>query len=150
MIMPYELGLVFEKKKKLRYSKDGKRQQEYVCSKEGFPWDSDHLDDKKFKKLQTRTGCEASIKFTVTNSEWKVTHFNSNHNHELVKPEKRPFLRSNKKITDAQAPPLDKKILQAQELLSYKFFTIHERKYHPKLILPQRSNFPNLRKHSLI
>ena len=45
---------------------------EYVCSKEGFPWDSDHLDDKKFKKLQTRTGCEASIRFTVTNGEWRL------------------------------------------------------------------------------
>ena len=56
-------------KNKLRYSKDGIRQQEYVCSKEGFPWDSDHLDDKKFKKLQIRTSCEASIRFTVT--EWK-------------------------------------------------------------------------------
>lgn len=58
-------------KNKLRYSKDGIRQQEYVCSKEGFPQDSDHLDDKKFKKLQIRTSCEASIRFTVTDGEWK-------------------------------------------------------------------------------
>ncbi|XP_030941257.1 protein FAR1-RELATED SEQUENCE 5-like [Quercus lobata] len=89
------------RKEKLRYAKNGVRQREYVCSKEGFPRDGDHLDDKKFKRLQTRTGCEA-IRFTVTNGEWKVTHFNSNHNHELAKPEERPFLRSNRKITDAQ------------------------------------------------
>ncbi|XP_050263954.1 protein FAR1-RELATED SEQUENCE 5-like [Quercus robur] len=31
-----------------------------------------------------------------------VTHFNPTHNHELAKPEERPFLRSNRKITDAQ------------------------------------------------
>ncbi|KAK4589794.1 hypothetical protein RGQ29_020396 [Quercus rubra] len=81
------------RKEKLRYTKNGVRQREYVCSKEGFPRDGDHLDDKKFKRLQTRTGCEASIQFTVTNGEWKVTHFNPNHNHELAKPEERPFLR---------------------------------------------------------
>ncbi|KAL4614847.1 hypothetical protein ACB092_07G082600 [Castanea dentata] len=63
---------------------------------------SDNLDDKKFKKLQTRTSCEASIRFIVTNGEWKVTHFNPTHNHELAKPEERPFLRSNRKITDAK------------------------------------------------
>ena len=72
-----------------------------MCSKKGFPQDGDHLDDKKFKRLQTRTGCEASIWFTVTNGEWKVTHFNLNHNHKLAKPEKRPFLRSNRKMIDA-------------------------------------------------
>ena len=74
------------RKEKLRYVKNGVRQREYVCSKEGFPRDDgDHLDDKKFKRLQTRIGCDASIRFTVTNGEWKVTHFNPNHNHELAK-----------------------------------------------------------------
>ena len=89
-------------KEKLRYAKNVVRQQDYVCSKEGFPRDSYNLDDKKFKKLQTRTGCEASIWFTVINGEWKVTHFNPTHNHELAKPEEMSFLRSNQKITDAQ------------------------------------------------
>ena len=101
MIMLYELGLVFEKKNSYM-QKNGVRQRKYVCSKEGFPRDDDHLDDKKFKRLQTRTGCEASIQFTVTNDEWKVTHFDPNHNYKLVKPEEIPFLRSNRKITDAQ------------------------------------------------
>ena len=56
-------------KQKLRYAKNVVRQRDYVCSKEGFPRDSDNLDDKKFKKLQTSTGCEASIRFIVTNGE---------------------------------------------------------------------------------
>ena len=88
-------------KQKLRYAKNVVRQRDYVCSKEGFPRDSDNLDDKKFKKLQTSTGCEASIRFIVTNGEWNVNHFNPTHNHELAKPEERPFLRSNRKITNA-------------------------------------------------
>ena len=57
------------RKEKLRYAKNGVRQWEYVYSKEGFPRDGDHLDDNKFKRLQTRIGCEASIRFTVTNGE---------------------------------------------------------------------------------
>ena len=32
----------------------------------------------------------------------ETTHFNSNHNHELPKPEERPFLRLNQKINDAK------------------------------------------------
>ena len=88
-------------KQKLKYAKNVVRQQDYVCSKEGFPQYSDNLDDKKFKKLQTSTSCEASIQFIVKNDEWKVTHFNPTHNHELAKPEERPFLRSNWKITNA-------------------------------------------------
>ncbi|KAL4596109.1 hypothetical protein ACB092_12G140700 [Castanea dentata] len=88
-------------KEKLRYAKNVVRQQDYVCSKEGFPQDSDNLDDKKFKKLQTGTSCEASIRFVVTNGEWKITHFNPTHNHEPAKREERSFLRSNRKITDA-------------------------------------------------
>ena len=39
----------------------------------------------------------------MTNGEWKVTHhFNLNHNHEFAKSEERPFLRSNREITDTQ------------------------------------------------
>ncbi|KAL4596155.1 hypothetical protein ACB092_12G143600 [Castanea dentata] len=72
------------RKEKLRHAKNGVRQRD------------DHLDDKKFKRLQTRTSCEASFQFTMTNGEWKVTHFNPNHNHELAKPEERPFLRTFK------------------------------------------------------
>ena len=99
----YAIRIEFSvRKEKLRYAKNGVRQREYVCSKEEIPWDGDHLDDKKFKRLQTRTGCEASIQFTVTNGEWKVTHFKPNHNHELAKLEERLFLRSNWKIIDAQ------------------------------------------------
>ena len=58
MIMLYEFSV---QKEKLRYAKNGVRQREYVCSKEGFPRDGDRLDDKKFKRFQTMTGCEASI-----------------------------------------------------------------------------------------
>ncbi|KAM3699648.1 hypothetical protein ACJW31_05G041700 [Castanea mollissima] len=63
--------------------------------------DKNPCEIKKVNKLETRTGCKASIKFTIENGEWKVTSFNSKHNHELAKAEQRQFLRSNRKITDA-------------------------------------------------
>ncbi|GMY38846.1 protein FAR1-RELATED SEQUENCE 6-like, partial [Fagus crenata] len=91
------------RKEKLRFAKAVLRQRVFVCSKEGFQRDSDLSKIKKFKKLQTRTGCKASIRFTVEDGEWKVTHFNPNHNHELAKPEERQFLRSDQKVTIAHS-----------------------------------------------
>jgi hypothetical protein len=91
------------RKEKLRFAKDVVRQREFVCSKEGFQRDSDLIKVQKSNKLQTRTGCKAGIRFTVEDGEWKVTHFNPNHNHELAKPEERQFLRSNRKITNVHS-----------------------------------------------
>ena len=66
-----------------------------MCSKERFPQDKNLCEIKKVNRLETRTGYKASIKFTIENGEWKVTSFDSEHNHELVKAEQRQFLRSN-------------------------------------------------------
>ncbi|CAB4270388.1 unnamed protein product [Prunus armeniaca] len=58
---------------------------------------------KKVSKLETRTGCEASIRFAFQDEDdtWKVSHFVPEHNHELAKPEERQFLRSNRKVSDS-------------------------------------------------
>ncbi|KAI5354061.1 hypothetical protein L3X38_006956 [Prunus dulcis] len=57
----------------------------------------------RVSKLETRIGCEASIRFAFQDEDdtWKVSHFVSEHNHELAKPEERQFLRSNKKVSDS-------------------------------------------------
>ena len=88
MIMPYELGLVFEKKN-LDIQKMVKDNKSMCVQKKDSPEIVTIWMIRSSKKLQTRTICEASIQFTVTDGEWKVTHFNSNHNHELTKPEDR-------------------------------------------------------------
>ena len=41
------------------------RQREFLCSKEGFKIDEDPCEEKNCKKLETRTGCKAFIRFTV-------------------------------------------------------------------------------------
>jgi hypothetical protein len=72
-----------------------------VCSKEGFQRDSSSCEAKKMNRLETRTGCKASIRFILENGELKVTSFKHEHNHELAKVEHRQCLRSNRRITDA-------------------------------------------------
>ncbi|KAI5352456.1 hypothetical protein L3X38_005347 [Prunus dulcis] len=79
------------------------RQFSYFCSKEGFRLDSDPSEVSMANKLETRTGCEARIRFAFQNDNgmWKVSHFVYEHNHELAMPEERQFLRSNRKVSEA-------------------------------------------------
>ena len=77
------------------------RLREFVCSKVGFAQDQDVFESTKHKKLETRVGCKAMISFTVKDGIWTISHINSDHNHELAKPEERQFLRSGRKVTDA-------------------------------------------------
>ncbi|KAB2620617.1 protein FAR1-RELATED SEQUENCE 7-like [Pyrus ussuriensis x Pyrus communis] len=65
-------------------------QQDFLCSKEGFPM---------FKDLC----CKALIRFSINQGLWKTSHVNPSHNHELAKPEERQFLRSGRNIHDAHA-----------------------------------------------
>ncbi|XP_040371195.1 protein FAR1-RELATED SEQUENCE 5-like [Rosa chinensis] len=77
------------------------RQREFLCSKEGFTRDEDVCQPNKHRKLETRVGCKAMISFTVKDGIWTVSQINSDHNHELAKPEERQFLRSGRKVTGA-------------------------------------------------
>ncbi|KAK0580824.1 hypothetical protein LWI29_006639 [Acer saccharum] len=77
-----------------RDSSNNIRQREYVCSKQGFQMDEALCEVKKVNKLETRTGCKALIRFTVTSGVWKVSHINHNHNYELAKAKERQFLKS--------------------------------------------------------
>ncbi|GLU15038.1 hypothetical protein SLE2022_315680 [Rubroshorea leprosula] len=78
------------------------RQREYICSKQGFHRDGDSCNVKKINHLETRMGCKARIRFTVSNGIWEVTHFNDEHNHELANQEERRNLRSGRKILEVQ------------------------------------------------
>ncbi|KAL6197084.1 hypothetical protein ACLB2K_032696 [Fragaria x ananassa] len=40
------------------------------------------------------------ISFIVKDGIWTISHINSDHNHEVAKPEERPFLRPGRKVTD--------------------------------------------------
>ncbi|KAK2655107.1 hypothetical protein Ddye_008159 [Dipteronia dyeriana] len=81
-----------------RDSSNNIRQRKYVCSKQRFQMDEDLCEVNKVNKLETRTGCKALIRFTVTSGVWAISHINLNHNHELAKAEERQFLKSDQKI----------------------------------------------------
>lgn len=50
-----------------------------------------------------RSGCNAFVQFTVKDEVWEISHFNGEHNHALVAPEDRQFLKVNRKIDVANA-----------------------------------------------
>ena len=65
---------------------------------------------KTVHQLDTRTGCRALIRFTVDDGVWKISHINSDHNHEFAKPEERQFLRSGRHIPCVRAGILGPKV----------------------------------------
>ena len=89
------------RKGKSRYFNGTKniRKREFLCSKEGFKVDEDSCEEKNWKKLETRTGCKAFIRFTVENDVWRVTAFNPEHNYELALPLERHLLRLGHRIS---------------------------------------------------
>ncbi|XP_021833719.1 protein FAR1-RELATED SEQUENCE 5-like [Prunus avium] len=92
-----------------RDSQNNVRQREFLCSKEGFQVDEDLCEAKKVRRLDTRTGCKAVIRFTVENGMWKLSYINPVHNHEFAKPEERQFLRSGRNIPSVRATILGSK-----------------------------------------
>ena len=79
----YALRMGFSiRKGKPRYCNGTKniKQREFLCSKEGFKLDEDFCKDKYSKRLETRTGCKAFVRFTVENGVWRVSAFNPEHN----------------------------------------------------------------------
>ncbi|KAK8625230.1 hypothetical protein V6N13_090105 [Hibiscus sabdariffa] len=83
------------------------RSKDFYCSKQGFKELEDDEGTKKHNKLETRTGCPAMIRFTVQDNQWTVSHFISEHNHELATPSKRHLLRSARSIPTAKANTID-------------------------------------------
>jgi hypothetical protein len=57
--------------------------------------------------LETKTGCKALICFTVKDGIWRVTVFNSEHNHELALPFERHLLRSSHRISKLKASVIE-------------------------------------------
>ncbi|XP_030952293.1 protein FAR1-RELATED SEQUENCE 5-like isoform X2 [Quercus lobata] len=82
--------------------------REFCCSKEGFRRERcgkriDSGDDMKRRRARpiTREGCKALMTVRKRdNGKWFVAKLEKNHNHELVTPAMRHFLRSHKQDFD--------------------------------------------------
>ncbi|XP_048337400.1 protein FAR1-RELATED SEQUENCE 5-like [Ziziphus jujuba] len=99
-----------------------RRTREFLCSKEGFKLDGDFVEEKKTKRLETRTGCKASIRFLNEDGTWKVVSFILEHNHELAKPSERHLLKSGHCISKPKANIIDSMVnagIRTKDAFSY-------------------------------
>ncbi|KAL6227096.1 PREDICTED: protein FAR1-RELATED SEQUENCE 5-like isoform X1 [Fragaria vesca subsp. vesca] len=99
----FKKGFSIRKGKVRRDAQNKLRQRDYFCSKEGFPLDEEVGEAKKVRRLDTRTGCKAMVRFNVEDGKWRIVQFNPVHNHEFAKPEERQFLRSSRHISTVRA-----------------------------------------------
>ena len=76
------------------------RKRFFFCSKQGFRLKKQADKITKYKRKETRTGCDAKIQFTVENGKWVVSQFNQEHNHHLEN--QRHITRSCTKTSEAR------------------------------------------------
>ena len=121
----YALNKGFSIRKGVTRKTDGVlRQREFLCSKQGHKEFENPCDYKKYNKLDTRTGCQARIRFDIENGIWSVSHFNDEHNHEFASPEERCNLRSGRKVLSTHGTIIETMVsLGIKATRSYSFLS---------------------------
>ncbi|KAI0489317.1 hypothetical protein KFK09_029159 [Dendrobium nobile] len=80
------------------------KSKDFVCSKSGFKKGIDLNSNSKYRRANTRTGCPALVRFSVSqDGVWKVQKHIESHNHELAKLKDQYLLISCKNISDDKA-----------------------------------------------
>jgi zinc finger SWIM domain-containing protein 3 len=75
----------------------------FTCHRQGFRSNKDYKNPKNIQQ-ETRTGCLAHMTISrQSNSKFRVTSFEIEHNHEFVTPSDAHMLPSHKKLSFAQA-----------------------------------------------
>lgn len=70
-----------------------------ICSKDQIPI---------YQNPSTRTNCKAKLKIArERRREWKVTRFDKEYNHEMLRPSQRHMLRSSPNISHAKSLTLE-------------------------------------------
>ncbi|XP_059639387.1 protein FAR1-RELATED SEQUENCE 5-like [Cornus florida] len=96
------------RKGNFRYTSGGViKQREFLCANAGQYRDGDPFNPKKIRRLVTRTGCKALIKFVIAEGIWEISYINDEHNHNFVDQEERQFLRISRNIDSASASVLN-------------------------------------------
>ncbi|KAJ0978908.1 hypothetical protein J5N97_014382 [Dioscorea zingiberensis] len=105
----YAQGVGFNiRKGNIRRLKDGTIRKRYIfCSREGFR-EENLKNDVRYRRRETRVGCNARVGFTVEDDQWIISDFIPEHNHELVQEDQRYMLRISREISDAHAFTIDK------------------------------------------
>ncbi|KAL9373810.1 hypothetical protein Peur_033430 [Populus x canadensis] len=94
-----KIGFRTRKGKVQRLSNGTIRKRFLFCSKQGFRLKKQADKITKYKRKETRTGCNAKIQFSVENGKWVVSQFSQEHNHDLE--DRRHITRSCTKTSEA-------------------------------------------------
>ncbi|OMO69105.1 hypothetical protein COLO4_29258 [Corchorus olitorius] len=79
----------------------------YTCYRQGYR-PSKHNANVRKPRQETRTGCLAHMTIArQSNGKFRVTHFETKHNHEFANPSTTRILPSQKRLTFAQAVEAD-------------------------------------------
>ncbi|KAK9232794.1 hypothetical protein WN943_023042 [Citrus x changshan-huyou] len=77
----------------------------WVCSRQGFRQKKflEREDRKREARPITRTGCGVEFRVAIKDdtSRWVCTHFNGNHNHNLTPPHHVHYIRSHRRLSEA-------------------------------------------------
>jgi zinc finger SWIM domain-containing protein 3 len=68
----------------------------------GFRGDDKREDTFSYSRPETRCGCAARMKISLKNGFYEVYEFEASHNHILAPGNMAHFLRSQRKVTEAQ------------------------------------------------
>ncbi|KAG6744874.1 hypothetical protein POTOM_051514 [Populus tomentosa] len=96
-----EIGFNVRKGKVQRLTNKAIRKRYFFCSREGFRQKKELSTMTKYKRKETRTGCNAKIHCTVENGKWVISQVSLEHNHPLE--DRRRVIGSHTK-TNSEAP----------------------------------------------
>ncbi|XVF09094.1 hypothetical protein REPUB_Repub07fG0061500 [Reevesia pubescens] len=78
------IGFSVRKGKYQRSSNGTIRKRNFLCSNEGFRLNKTNSNAVRYRRKETRTGCEAMVQITNENEKWIISHFVLKHNHNLA------------------------------------------------------------------
>uniref|UniRef100_A0A8I7BB20 FAR1 domain-containing protein n=1 Tax=Hordeum vulgare subsp. vulgare TaxID=112509 RepID=A0A8I7BB20_HORVV len=78
------------------------QQRTFTCSRQGVHAEDKREDKFNYSRPETRCGCDARMKISLTNGIYYVYEFKEAHNHSLATGNMSQYLRSHRKVTEAQ------------------------------------------------
>lgn len=97
--------------RKVPHTSDGKapiNKRTFLCSKEGERSQKESEKTRKYRRKETRTGCQAEIRIELKNGKWVIYKCSLGHNHELERPgqghESDNYYPDNSQVTVTESP----------------------------------------------
>ncbi|GMY19668.1 protein FAR1-RELATED SEQUENCE 12-like isoform X2, partial [Fagus crenata] len=78
------------------------KKKTYLCSKEGHRAMTQYAKMTKYRRKETRTGCNAQLQIALKNDKYEIVKFEAEHNHELQESTQRHCIDSDSEILEAE------------------------------------------------